>query len=477
MSGAVKVDKPNIIWIMSDDLSWGDLGCYGQSLIQTPHIDRLAAAGMRFTQCHSGSTVCAPSRSTLMQGLHTGHATVRENMVHHSGGTYRHSLQPEDRTVAQMLQDAGYVTGMFGKWGLALSDQPGIPNDKGFDVFYGYLNQRKAHTYYPEYLWSNREQVHFPQHRGHDHRKPNAYDEDGRIILNGVADPGAAQYAFDLYVAESEQFVRDYHDRPFFLYLPYTPPHGALEVPDLGPYAHLDWPSLTHKLWAALITRMDDAVGRLMALLREYGILERTLVFFTSDNGYSGAGYAHDPSLDDFFHHRGPWKGQKGNLGQGGLRVPTIAAWEGQIEPGSRSDLPWAFWDLFPTAAEVVGLPPPEGIDGISVLPTLLGEPERQPQREFLYWEFNDEQALRLGERWVYRAHPAQPTEVYDAIRDPGQTEDLAEVEPDVVKRAELLFEQEHTATPYIREPGQSQDAWEKQLHERGIRLLDNVDD
>ena len=180
--------RPNIIWIMADDLSWGDLGCYGQTEIATPHIDQLAADGLRFTQCHAGSTVCAPARSTLMQGLHTGHATVRENTVRHSRGTYRHSLRLEDLTVAQLLKDAGYATGVFGKWGLALSDQPGIPNNMGFDTFYGYLNQRKAHTYYPDYLWNNREQVHFPQHRGHDHRVPNHYDEDGRITVNGVQD-------------------------------------------------------------------------------------------------------------------------------------------------------------------------------------------------------------------------------------------------------------------------------------------------
>jgi arylsulfatase A-like enzyme len=469
-------DKPNIIWIMSDDLSWGDLGCYGQALIQTPQIDQLAAGGMRFTQCYSGSTVCAPSRSALMQGLHPGHATVRENMVRHSRGVYRHSLQPGDRTVAQLLQEAGYATGMFGKWGLSLCDQPGLPNDKGFDVFYGYLNQRKAHTYYPEYLWSNRDKVLFPQHRGHDHRQPNVYDEQGKIVVNGVADPGAAQYSFDLYVAESERFVREHHDRPFFLYLPYTPPHGALEVADLGPYADRDWPSLTHKLWAALITRMDDAVGRLMALLRAYDLLEDTLIFFTSDNGYSAGGYTQNPSLDDFFQHRGPWKGEKGNLGQGGLAVPTLAYWEGRIEPGSTCDLPWAFWDFLPTAAQVAGVTPPPGLDGISILPSLLGQPGRQAEREFLYWEFNDEQALRLGERWVYRPHPAQPIEVYDAIGDPGQTHDLAPVEPDVVRRAEDLFRQEHTPTPYMPEPGQSKEAWERELTELGIQLPNNVD-
>jgi arylsulfatase A-like enzyme len=468
--------RPNIIWIMADDLSWGDLGCYGQTEIATPHIDQLAADGLRFTQCHAGSTVCAPARSTLMQGLHTGHATVRENMVRHSRGTYRHSLRLEDLTVAQVLKDAGYATGVFGKWGLALSDQPGIPNNMGFDAFYGYLNQRKAHTYYPDYLWNNREQVHFPRHRGHDHRVPNHYDEDGRITVNGVQDSSSAQYSFDLYAAESLEFIQANADRPFFLYLPYTIPHGTLEVPELGQYAHLDWPSVTHKLWAAMITRMDSAIGELMQLLGDLGLSDQTLTFFTSDNGYSASGYARDPSLDDFFHHRGPWEGQKGNLGQGGLLVPTIAHWPARIRPGTTSNLVWAFWDLLPTAAETAGVSAPAGIDGVSVLPTLLGQPQQQRKHDYLYWEFRDEQAARLRNRYVYRAHPDRSIEVYDATGDPGQTRDLADQEPHIVQRAAAIFAEAHTPTPYFPAPGQAREDWENQLEQMGILLPDNVD-
>jgi len=466
------LDRPNIIWIMADDLSWGDLGCYGQELIQTPHIDRLAAGGMRFTHCYSGSTVCAPSRSALMQGLHTGHTAVRDNMV----GTYRHSLQPGQFTVAQVLKSVGYATGMYGKWGLSLRNQPGLPNLVGFDEFYGYLNQRKAHNHYPEYLWHNAQQVFYPQHRGHDHRQSNEYDAEGRVRINGVRDPDAARYAFDEYAARSLDFVRANADRPFFLYLPYTPPHGALEVPDLGPYAHLDWPSVTHKIWAAMITRMDAAIGELIALLHELGIYERSLIFFTSDNGYSARGYARDPSLDDWFHHRGPWKGEKGNLGQGGLAVPTIAHWAGRIAPGTTCDLPWAFWDFLPTAAEAAGAYCPRNIDGVSILPTLLGQPERQEKREYLYWEFKDEQAIRLEDWWVYRAHPEHPIEVYHALEDPGQTRDLARDEPQVVRRTREIFAQAHTPTIFFPGPGQGRAAWERELRERGITLPDNVD-
>ena len=464
--------KPNIIWIMADDLSWGDIGCYGQKLIKTPSIDRVAAEGMRFSQCHSGSTVCAPSRSSLMQALHQGHATVRNNMV----AGYRHSLQPTDVTVAQVLKDAGYATGLFGKWGLGLSEQPGIPNNMGFDSFFGYLNQRKAHTYYPQYLWDNREKVLFPQHCGHDHKIPNEYDEDGKIIVNGVDDPAEARYSFDLYADRSLDFVRANQDQPFFLYLAYTPPHGALEVPELGEYTDCDWPLLNHKIWAAMITRMDREIGRLMALLSELGLDDRTLVFFTSDNGYSAKSYCKEPTLDDIFQHRGPWKGEKGNLHQGGLRVPTVARWPGRIEPGSSSDHVWAFWDFLPTAAEAAGARPPGNIDGLSVLPTLLGQDADQERHDFLYWEFGNEQALRLGDWYLYRPHPEQPTEVYDALEDPQETRDLAAEKPDLVRQAEGLLEEEHTETLYFPNPGEPREAWQERYRAAGIELPENVD-
>ena len=472
MARDTSIRKPNIVWIMADDLSWNDLGCYGQEKINTPNIDALAAGGMQFSQCYSGSTVCAPSRSSLMQGFHQGHATVRDNMV----GDYRHSLDASDITVGHMLQDTGYATGLFGKWGLALCDQPGVPNNMGFDSFFGYLNQRKAHSHYPEYLWCNREKVMLPGNNGHNHTEPNQYDGEGRIIVNGVIDQKATQYSFDLYAEKSLEFVRANRARPFFLYLAYTPPHGALEVPELGEYTHLDWPSDNHKIWAAMITRMDREIGRLICLLKEAGIYEDTLIFFVSDNGYSASGYEKDVTLDDFFGHRGPWKGKKGDLHQGGLRVPAIAHWPGRIEPGCKSDLVWAFWDFLPTAAQAAGVPAPEGIDGVSILPTLLGKPDRQQQHDYLYWEHKDEQAVRLDRWYAYRSHPEQSTEIYDAVADPGETADLAGSRPDIVKQAEAIFSEAHTPTPYFPGPGQTRDQWSKNLESLGISLPGNVD-
>ncbi len=466
-------DRPNIIWIMADDLSWGDLGCLGQERIATPNIDRIAAEGMVFEQCYSGSTVCAPSRSSLMQGLHQGHATVRNNSA---PGGYRHCLQPDDTTVAEVLSEAGYRCGLFGKWGLAVHDQTGLPNDKGFDEFCGYLNQRRAHNYYPEYLWRNTERIEFPQHRGHDHKAPNQFDADGGIIINGVEDPAGARYSFDVYADEAEGFLREPHEQPFFLYLAYTIPHQALEVPELRGYTDLDWPSIEHKIYAAMITRMDAAIGRVLDLLDELGCADDTLVFFTSDNGYSYAGWGEDLTFEEFFDHRGPWKGEKGNLHQGGLRVPTVARWPGRIEPGAASDLKWAFWDLMPTAAEVAGIDLSCRTDGVSIAPTLLGRPERQQAREHLYWEYRDEQSVRLDDWYAFRPHPEQPVELYLALEDLQEQTDLTGDEPEVVARVEEIMREEHEPNIYFPAPGQSVEEWQAALKDAGIELPENID-
>ena len=252
---------PNIIFILSDDLSWGDLGCYGQEKIKTPNIDRIATEGMKFNNAYAGSSVCAPSRSSLMQGLHQGHARVRGN----SYQSYRESLQEGDYTVAMMLKEAGYKTGLFGKWGLALENQPGIPNKMGFDEFYGYLNQRQAHTYYPEFLYHNQDKVFFPGNKNHyeyeNYSKASTYDKEGKVIPNGIENPSSAVYSFDIINEKALDFVKENKDRPFFLYLANTVPHGPLIVPDLGEYKDKDWP-IQHKEWAAMVSRMDGEIGR-----------------------------------------------------------------------------------------------------------------------------------------------------------------------------------------------------------------------
>jgi arylsulfatase A-like enzyme len=413
---------PNMIFILADDLGYGDLGCYGQKQIHTPNIDRLAAEGMRVTQCYAGSTVCAPSRCALMTGKHTGHGTVRGNALV--------PLRPEDSTVAELLKKAGYATALVGKWGLGEPGTSGIPTHKGFDSFFGYLNQGHAHNYYPDYLWKNEQK--FPL--------------AGNVVKNNVATV-RAQFSHDLLTREGLAFVAQQRDKPFFLYLAYTIPHAnnergklegnGMEVPNDAPYGDQPWPQ-TEKNKAAMITRLDTDVGRLMKQLRELHLDEHTLLFFSSDNGPHKEGGA-DPQ---FFHSSGPLRGYKRDLHEGGIRVPMIARWPGKIKAGTISEHIWAFWDFLPTAAELVGVKAPSELDGISVVPSLLGTGS-QKQHEFLYWEFHErgfQQAVRMGDWKAIRPKVSGPLELYDLKNDVGETKNLAERHPDVVAKIEAYL-------------------------------------
>ncbi|KAA3611511.1 MAG: N-acetylgalactosamine-6-sulfatase [Planctomycetota bacterium] len=411
---------PNLIFILADDLGYGDLGCFGQRTISTPALDRMAEQGMRLTHFYAGSTVCAPSRCTLMTGMHTGHCRVR--------GNGRVPLQPDDLTVAELLQSAGYTTGLIGKWGLGLAETTGIPNSQGFDYFFGYLSQVNAHNYYPEYLWRNQE----------------------KVLLKGNKAQGGvsslrSQYSHDLFTEEAMTFVRKHHDEPFFLYLAYTIPHAnnergrkegnGMEVPDWGPYADREWPE-PQKGHAAMIHRLDRDVGRLLTLLQDLEIASRTLVIFSSDNGPHKEGGA----KPDFFDSNGVHKGIKRALYDGGIRVPTLAWWPGTVKPGSVCDTPGAFWDFLPTAAEVAGVEVPEGLDGVSLLPLLRGA--ELPKRPPLYWEFHERgfhQALRFGP-WKAVRRKAGPVEIYHLIQDPGETKNLAEGQPEILQQAQDLL-------------------------------------
>jgi arylsulfatase A-like enzyme len=415
--------RPNIIFIQADDLGYGDLSCYGQRKFKTPNIDRLAAEGMRFTQYYAGSTVCAPSRSALMTGQHTGHTRIR--------GNARHPLLPEDATVAEALKSApggGYKTALVGKWGLGEAGTTGVPNRKGFDYFFGYLNQRHAHNYYPTFLWRDEERIKLRN------VVPDEDEEGAGVSTNRV------DYAHDLMAEESLKFIERNSGGPFFLYLAFTIPHAnneaknkGMEVPDLGAFANANWPD-QEKAKAAMITRLDRDVGRLMALLKKLGIDDNTLVFFTSDNGPHREGGA-DP---DFFDSNGPLRGIKRDLYEGGIRVPMIARWPKRIKAGAKSDQVWAHWDLLPTLAEIAGVKPPAGIDGISMLNALLGR--RQRNHEFLYWEFHERgfsQAARMGEWKAVRKSPDSPQELYDLKNDLGEQNDVAAKHPEVVKKIE----------------------------------------
>ena len=431
--------KPNIIFILADDLGYGDVGCYGQKRIKTPSLDRLAAEGMRFTQAYAGSTVCAPSRCTLMTGLHTGHCRVR--------GNKRLPLRPGDVTVAELLKAQGYATGIIGKWGIGEPGTTGIPNRQGFDTWFGYLNQRHAHNYWPTYLWRNQERAPLK----------NVVPGEGKEGA-GVASE-RVDYSHDLFAGEALAFVEKQVAGPFFLYLAFTIPHAnneagrnGMEVPGDEPYSAEPWPQ-QQKNHAAMITRMDRDIGRLVALLKQLGIDERTVVIFSSDNGPHREGGA-DPK---FFGASGPLKGIKRDLYEGGIRVPTLARWPGRIKAGSVSHHAWAFWDFLPTACELAGATVPKNIDGLSFLPALLGKPQKT--HEYLYWEFHERgfnQAIRMGDwKGVRRRGRSGKTELYDLSKDLGETKNIAADHPDVVRKIEALFTAARTDNPHfpVRDP------------------------
>ncbi len=408
--------RPNIVFILADDLGYGDLGCYGQSQIETPNLDRMAAEGLRFTDAYGGSAVCAPSRCSFLTGLHTGHCRIRENK---SIAGERISLLPEDRTVAEVLKAVGYRTGAIGKWGVGEACTSGTPNKKGFDEWFGFLNQDHALSYYPNHLWRN-EREWFPA---------------------GNQGMKRQDYVQDLFLNETLGFLRENREHPFFLYLPYTLPHADSElsrdtgdgfvVKDYGPYAQRDWGS-ADRGYAAMVSRLDADVGRILAELRTLGLDESTLVLFASDNGPSDEGL-HKAT---FFQSAGkvngvPLKGRKSDLYEGGIRVPAIARWPGTVAAGSINATPWAFMDLLPTFSELAGAPAPEGLDGASITPLLRGG--SLPPSRSLYWEMptkRSQQAIRKGDWKAMRVGAGTTPELYDLAIDPGEQHNLAAAQP-----------------------------------------------
>lgn len=418
---------PNIVFVLADDLGYGDLGCFGQKRFATPRIDDLAARGMRLTQHYAGSTVCAPSRCALLTGLHTGHCTVRGNTEHKPEGQ---AAMPGDVvTLADVLQRAGYTTGAFGKWGLGYPGSDSDPLRSGFDRFYGYNCQRHAHRYYSDYLW----------------------DDDERVTIDPTA------YTHDLIFDRALEFIREQRDEPFFCFLPVTIPHAAMEAPEaarepfrktfaqfenaVGKYAGSEVVNPVAS-FAAMMQRLDGDVGRLVDLLAELGLTDDTLIVFTSDNGPHQEG-GHRP---DFFNSNGPYRGHKRDLYEGGLIAPTIACWPGQVAAGSESNHASAGWDWLPTLCELAGTETPYGLDGVSLVPTLTGHGE-QAEHGYLYWEFHEKggrQAVRRGEwkavRYNVRKDSTSTPELYNLTTDPGETTNLTAQEPVIVAElAELM--------------------------------------
>ncbi|MFZ9936696.1 MAG: arylsulfatase [Luteolibacter sp.] len=435
--------KPNIILILADDLGWRELGCYGQEKIQTPHIDRLAAGGMRFNQFHAGSAVCAPSRCNLLTGVHGGHAWIRNNQEVKSGVQGRFGgqlpLPAALPNIAKTLQQNGYATGCFGKWGLGAQESTGDPLRQGFDVFFGYNCQRNAHDLYPEYL----------------------EDNGGILRLEGNSrGRSGGQYAPALIAARALEFIRRNKSKPFFLYYPTVLPHLPLQVPEeeLARYRG-KWPETPYQAgsyqshespkacYAAMISLMDRHVGRIMDLLGELGLEENTVVLFTSDNGTT---HLKEQVDYGFFESVGPLRGLKGQLYEGGIRVPLVARWPGKIPPGTTSDLVAAQYDLPATLADIAGIPAGFPGDGISILPTLLGRADEQAKHDFLFWDFagyGGQIAVRMG-NWKgikrnVRMNPDAPMELYDLGKDIGETHDLADTHPEIVRKIEDIIARE----------------------------------
>ncbi len=434
--GAAPPRPPNLIFVMADDLGYGDLGCYGQKLVKTPRLDRMAAEGMRFTQFYAGSTVCAPSRCVLMTGLDTGRCFIR--------GNGKDNLPPETVTVAEVLKEAGYATGLVGKWGLGHEGSDGVPTRQGFDSFFGYLDQMHAHNYYPTFLV--RDETRVPLR--------NVVPKEGKHG-QGVASE-KVDYSHDLLTDEAIEFVLRHRAEPFFLYLAYTIPHAnnearkeGMEVPDLGPYANEVWPD-AEKGFAAMVSRLDRDVGRLLDLIAELGLDEHTIVCFTSDNGPHREG-GRDA---EFFDSNGPLNGIKRALTDGGIRVPMVVRAPGRVAPGSTSAHMAGFHDVLPTFAELAGATAPAGLDGISFAPELRGE--EQLAHDELYWAFFERggaRALRAG-RWKLVEQPyGSAPRLYDVEADVGEENDLAAANPELVAELRARMEGRHEPSERWRFP------------------------
>lgn len=440
---------PNIVYMMADELAYYELSHMGNQKIHSPRIDRMAAEGLRFTQALAGAPVCAPLRCTLMTGKHTGHSSVRAN----DGGT---PLRSEEPTIASMLKEIGYAAGGFGKWGCGGRDSTGVPEKHGFDVFFGYYDQVHAHSYYPAYLIRNSEEVKLPGNRG------------GR---------SGKTYSHYTIMDEAMKFIRANKDRPFFCYLPITPPHGMYDIPADDPawelYKNDEWvkdPDVPQdvKNYAAMVSMVDRNLGQVIDLLRQLDLEDNTIVFFTGDNGGQDRFRSEKYPRGYFGPNVDPktgveFRGGKGNLYEGGLRIPFIVRWPGKIDSGRVSDFLFYQPDMMPTLAELTGATPPADIDGLSIVPELLGSDatgRKQPKHEFLYWEHRAQTAVRMDNWKAVKPRKNAPWELYDLNVDVSETTNVADEHPDILARMKTFAAESHTPV----EPGTFSD---RTRHER----------
>lgn len=441
-------DRPNIVYIMSDELAYYEVGYMGHTELKTPRIDRMASEGLRFTNALAGSPVCAPLRCNLMTGKHSGHASVRRN----DGGT---PLRADEPTIASMLKSLGYATGGFGKWGVGGRGSTGVPEMHGFDLFFGYYDQVHAHSFYPPYLIRNSEEVMLPGNSG------------GR---------SGQTYSHYEIMREGLKFIRDHKNGPFFCYLPITPPHGMYDIPDTDPswalFKDKDWPAEA-KRYAAMVHMVDRNVGEVLDLLQELDLGQNTIVFFTGDNGGQDRFKTKDRPRGFFGPNVNPvtgveFRGGKGNLYEGGLRIPSIVRWPGKIDAGRVSDLVWYQPDVFPTLAELTGGTAPDDLDGISILPEILGEQRagrKQAEHPFLYWEFGSQTAVRMGQWKAIQPKQDQPWALYDLSVDVSEEHDVAKMHEALLAKMQELARESHAA----ERPGQYADP-DRTIHQKDRR-------
>ncbi|MBE0656027.1 MAG: arylsulfatase [Bacteroidales bacterium] len=471
-----EAEKPNIIFILADDLSYRDLSCYGQQVYQTPNLDALAEKGLRFTQAYSAAPECAPSRGCLMTGLHTGHGPIRVN----GSALGQHPLADSDITIAEVLKEAGYATAFLGKWGIGNPGSEGVPYKQGFDLAFGYYSQIRAHTYYPDYLMLNEEKLMYPENAGFDMLKRynisatmhdstfNTYDENGDIIIKELKDPKGGTYSENEIQKKALGFINENKENPFFVYYATQLPHGPVIIDNFSKMQHLTHIPQPNREWAAMVIKLDDFVGRLVDELKRLGIYENTIIFFASDNGYAHPGYFGRKTYpewtdDPWFKNKGPFTGGKFSALEGGCRVPFFVSWQGKIKPSVSSEPVW-LPDFFPTAARLAGMEVKHETDGVDLWPILSGKPEEFTPHEYMYFSKQREQAVRMGPWKAFRASPDEPMNLYLIEEDSYGERNLAPYYPEVVAKIEDIMDNSWTPHEWYWTPDETAEDYQKKV-------------
>lgn len=470
--------QPNIIFILADDMSYRDLSCYGQTRYSTPNIDMLAMNGVRFTQAYAAAPECAPSRCSLLTGLHTGHSSVRIN----SSARGQDHLSDSDITIAEVLKKAGYSTGFAGKWGIGQPETEGVPYKQGFDYSFGFYDQTRAHTFIPYFLWENDKKIEYPENRGFNmdnrynykgNNGTNQYDSTGRLYIPELKDPYGYTYSENEILNAAIKFLDKKNpaktEKPFFLYYATQLPHGPVIVDEMGDLMQPDTVNQISREWAAMMVKLDRSVGRLIEQLKEMGQYENTVIFFASDNGYSMCGYTDRGNAplwpdDPWLKNKGPFTGGKFSVLEGGIRIPFFVSWPGVTSPSAVSTPVW-LPDFFPTALEMAGLHCRDyKNDGKSLLPLLTGNEKMFEEHSQMYFSKGREQAVRLGSWKGYRSSPQNKIELYLIEEDTYTQRNLAQYYPEVVAQMETIMDSSYTVHPWYWNPNETAEEYRAKI-------------